>query len=110
MSGAREPPPAGRHCSGDRAAEPTHGGARLLDPTARVEVVAFLRDWLPPTAIATYREMILLNPESWHRSPHFASGFVIDHFFRGNGITERALGVDTLEPYWAEILRDAVVG
>jgi hypothetical protein len=84
--------------------------APSIHPAARREIVAFLREWLPPAAIATYREMILADPESWHRSPHFASGFVIEHFFRGNGITEKALGVDTLEPHWADILREAVVG
>jgi hypothetical protein len=99
-----------RHASGGRAADQPSRGTGPLDPATRGEIVAFLRDWLPPTAIATYRDMILANPESWHRSPHFASGFVVDHFLRGNGITERELGVETLEPYWAEILRDAVLG
>ncbi len=80
-----------------------------IDPRIRRQVVAFLRDFLPPDAIATYRRMIRADPESWHRSPHFASGFALEHLFRGNGITEKALGVKSLEPHWPDLLREAVM-
>jgi hypothetical protein len=106
MSDSRHPPEPPARVG--EATNPCPRGAQPIHPAARREVIAFLRDWLPPAAIATYREMILADPESWHRSPHFASGFVIEHFFRGNGITEKALGVETLEPHWAEMLREAV--
>jgi hypothetical protein len=75
-----------------------------VDPQALQEVVTFLREWLPASAIKTYRDMIDHDPEFWHRHPHFANGVVVKHFLRGNGITERVLGVEDLEEAWPEIL------
>jgi hypothetical protein len=80
-----------------------------IEPGLREEVVAFLRDWIPAGAAATYRQMIRSDPDGWYRSSHFASGFVVEHLLRGNGITEAALGVRDLEPLWPGLLRDAVM-
>jgi len=79
-----------------------------LNPQALEEVVEFLRGWLPPSSIRTYREMIERDPIYWHRHPHFAGGIVVEHFLRGNGITETVLGVDDLDKVWPEILRRVV--
>jgi hypothetical protein len=81
-----------------------------VDPGLRREVVLFLRDWLPQPAQDAYREMISADPEGWHRDPHFGGGIVIRHALRGNGITEEALGIESLERIWPELLREAVLG
>lgn len=75
----------------------------------RDEAVAFLRDWLPEQARRTYREMIRHDPGGWHRDPHFAGGIIAEHALRGNGITEVALGVPSLDAVWPELLRRAVL-
>lgn len=80
-----------------------------MRPAVRDAVVAFLRDWLPPHARRTYREMILHDPDRWHRHPHFADGVIVRHALRGNGIDEAALGVPDLESVWPDLLRDAVL-
>jgi hypothetical protein len=84
------------------------GRAAELDPRVRAEIVAFLRQWLPHTAIETYRSMIESDPEGWNRHSHFADDIVVKHLFRGNGITEEALGIDDLHSVWPELLREAV--
>jgi|GEM_PF-2998126 len=80
-----------------------------MDPRVRAEVVEFLRGWLPEPAKRAYREMIERDPRGWHHHPHFASGVVVTHVLRGNGITEKALGVRSLEPYWPDLLASAVL-
>ena len=72
-------------------------------------VVAFLRDWLPAQAKETYRGMIAEDPDHWHRHPHFAGGVIAEHALRGNGITEKVLGVKDLEEVWPALLELAVV-
>lgn len=79
-----------------------------LDPKVRDEVVTFLRRWLPEDAKQIYREMIAEDPQHWSKHPHFHSGFVCTHLLRGNGFTERVLGVTSLDPYWPDILAHAV--
>lgn len=81
------------------------------DPRAhavRDEAVAFLRAWLPTAARDAYRAMMRADPQGWHRDPHFAGGIIAEHALRGNGIDERALGVDDLDAVWPELLRLAV--
>jgi hypothetical protein len=95
-----------RDDNGDGPVE--HHGVPPLDPILREDVVRFLRQWLPPDAVRAYRDAIRQDPYGWFRSPHFASGYVVQHLFRGNGITESALGVPSLEPYWPDLLREAV--
>lgn len=75
----------------------------------RDEAVAFLRGWLPEAARRTYREMIRLDPDGWHRDPHFTGGVIVEHALRGNGITERALEIASLDAVWPELLRRAVL-
>ncbi|HEX6924559.1 MAG TPA: hypothetical protein VF167_03990 [Longimicrobiaceae bacterium] len=89
--------------------KPPHKPRDELDPEVRDQVVAFLRDWLPERAREVYREMILRDPEGWHRDPHFAGGIILEHALRGNGIDERALGVRDLTPLWPDLLRRAVL-
>jgi len=72
------------------------------------EAVAFLRQWLPPEALLVYREMIRENPKGWHLDPHFSGGIIVEHALRGNGIDERALGVEDLNAVWPALLREAV--
>ena len=83
--------------------------SRAIPAAREKEVVLFLRDWLPRHALATYRRMMLADPDEWHRSAHFQGGIVVRHFLRGNGITARVLGVDNLEEIWPRILRAAVL-
>jgi len=83
------------------------GGAEL-DPAVRDAVVRFLRDWLPASARETYREMIRRDPEGWSRDPHFAEGVIVKHALRGNGITEKVLGIPDLNAVWPDLLRRAV--
>jgi hypothetical protein len=71
-------------------------------------VVAFLRDWLPAQAKDTYRRMITEDPDHWHRHPHFAGGVIAEHALRGNGITEKVLGVKDMEEVWPALLELAV--
>jgi hypothetical protein len=80
-----------------------------LDPALRAAVVAFLRRELPQEARRAYREMILRDPAAWMHHPHFQGSVIVRHFLRGNGLTERALGVMDLEPLWPDLLRDAVL-
>ncbi|HET7273971.1 MAG TPA: hypothetical protein VFI91_02260 [Longimicrobiaceae bacterium] len=84
-------------------------GSGQLEDAAREEVIEFLREWLPASAIVTYRRMILADPENWHRAPHFASGFIVDDVLRGNGITEKTLRVPNLESIWPDLLAAAVL-
>ncbi|HEV2148753.1 MAG TPA: hypothetical protein VGR37_15215 [Longimicrobiaceae bacterium] len=81
-----------------------------MDPRIREEVVSFLRAWLPEDAREGYRRMVERDPEGWHRHPHFAEGVIVRHALRGNGFTEELLGVASLEPYWADLLAQAVRG
>lgn len=80
-----------------------------MDSDALAAVVSFLREWLPDSAIGTYRAMIEHDPQHWHRHPHFGEGIVVKRFLRGNGITEQVLGVDDLNEVWPEVLRRVVV-
>lgn len=80
-----------------------------LDPQIRDEIVRFLRDWLPSRAVATYRQMILSDPEGWWKHPHFAGGIILEHALRGNGITERVVGVRSLDALWPQLLEEAVL-
>lgn len=79
-----------------------------MDPKVENEVVEFLRDWLPEPAKRTYRGMMARDPLNWKRDPHFGRGVIVRHALRGNGYTEKLLGVPSLEPYWAELLARAV--
>jgi hypothetical protein len=79
-----------------------------MDPNVEDEVVEFLRDWLPETAKRTYRRMMAGDPLNWKRDPHFRRGVIVHHALRGNGYTEKLLGVPSLEPYWADLLARAV--
>lgn len=79
-----------------------------MDPKVRDEVVEFLRGWLPEPAKRTYRRMMARDPQNWKRDPHFRRGVIVRHALRGNGYTERLLGVRSLEPYWADLLARAV--
>lgn len=69
-----------------------------------VSIVEFLRDWLPAEAKETYRAMIAEDPYHWHRHPHFAGGVIREHVLRGNGITEKVLGVRDLDEVWPALL------
>ena len=71
-------------------------------------VVAFLKDWLPHQARTAYQQMIREDPIGWWRDPHFAGGVIPRFALRGNGITERALGVADLNPLWPDLLARAV--
>jgi hypothetical protein len=75
----------------------------------REEAIAFLRRWLPENARTAYRELIREQPETWWQDPHFAGGVIPEHALRGNGIDERALGVDSLDRIWPELLAAAVL-
>lgn len=79
-----------------------------MDPKVRDEVVDFLRRWLPESAKRSYRRMMARDPQNWKRDPHFRRGVIVRHALRGNGYTERLLGVRSLEPYWADLLARAV--
>ena len=79
-----------------------------MDPRLRDEAVAFLRSWLPERVKAVYRALIEESPESWRAHPHFAGAVIVDHVFRGNGLTEDALGVKDLNEVWPELLRLAL--
>jgi hypothetical protein len=72
------------------------------------EAIAFLRRWLPDEAKEVYRQMIKENPRGWWHDPHFAGGIIVEHALRGNGIDERALGVDSLDFIWPDLLAAAV--
>jgi hypothetical protein len=72
------------------------------------QIAAFLRDWLPEEAIHEYRRMIREDPANWWHDPHFENGLILRFALRGNGITERALGVADLSPLWPELLARAV--
>ena len=72
------------------------------------QIVAFLRDWLPDEARLAYQQMIREDPTGWWHDPHFADGVILRFALRGNGITERALGVADLAPLWPELLARAV--
>ena len=80
-----------------------------LSPAMQTSLVEFVRDWLPEPVAAVYREMILADPEGWSRDPHFAGGVILDGALRGNGITEKTVGVTSLELIWPEVLRRAVL-
>ncbi len=78
-----------------------------LEARARGELVAFLRRWLPGEAKAAYRAMIEADPLHWPEHPHFADGVIVK-VLRGNGFTERVVGVASLDAVWPELLREAV--
>ncbi len=78
-----------------------------LEARARGELVAFLRRWLPGDARAAYRAMIEADPLHWPEHPHFAGGIIVN-ILRGNGFTEKVVGVESLDAVWAELLREAV--
>lgn len=79
-----------------------------MDPLVRAEAVGFLRSWLPERARAAYRTLIAEDPESWRAHPHFAGGVIVDHVFRGNGLTEEVLGVEDLNLIWPDLLQLAL--
>lgn len=75
-----------------------------LPPELLASIVTFLREWLPREAKTTYRAMIAADPDQWHRHPHFAGGIISEHALRGNGITEKVLGVHDLDEVWPALL------
>ena len=79
-----------------------------MDPHLREEAVAFLSNWLPERVKAVYRALIDEGPESWRAHPHFAGGVIVDHVFRGNGLTEDTLLVEDLNEVWPELLHLAL--
>ena len=82
----------------------------FLTDQQRDELIAFLRDWLPENAKRGYRDIMLAFPHSWWLHPHFASDIILHSALRGNGFTEKTLGVKSLEPLWPELLELAVLG
>jgi hypothetical protein len=85
-----------------------HTARGTLTARQHDEVVAFLKQWLPEDAKQVYRSMIAENPDTWWQHPHFATGIIVSHALRGNGIDERALGVADLDSLWPDLLRCAV--
>jgi hypothetical protein len=81
-----------------------------LDPVLVREIVEFLRDWLPSSAISTYRTMMLEDPDRWPQHPHFSGGLVVRHMLRGNGLSRELVRPDLLDAIWPELLRRAVLG
>jgi hypothetical protein len=81
----------------------------LLTFQQREELVGFLREWLPENAKRVYRDMILSSPNAWWYDPHFDGGIILEYALRGNGFTEKSLGVKSLEPLWPELLARAVL-
>ena len=81
---------------------------QFLTARQRARVIAFLRDWLPNEAKQVYREMIRTNPHSWWHDAHFDGGIILEHALRRNGFNEKALGVQSLEPLWPDLLASAV--
>jgi hypothetical protein len=79
-----------------------------IPPDLLASIVAFLRDWFPEEAKRTYRAMIAEDPDHWHRHPHFAGGIIPEHALRGNGITEKVLGVKSLDDVWPALLARAL--
>jgi hypothetical protein len=86
---------------------PGRSAAGPLEARARGELVAFLRRWLPGEAKDAYRAMIEADPLHWPEHPHFADGVIVKAL-RGNGFTERVVGVASLDAVWPELLREAV--
>ncbi len=80
----------------------------LLTDRQRDELIAFLRDWLPEEAKRVYRDMIRSSPNAWWYDPHFDGGIILEYALRGNGFTEKALGVTSLAPLWPDLLIRAV--
>lgn len=80
----------------------------FLTDEQRAELIAFLRDWLPEEAKRVYREMIRSSPNAWWYDPHFEGGVILEYALRGNGFTEKALGVKNLQPLWPDLLTHAV--
>lgn len=81
-----------------------------IPPSLLAAVVAFLRDWLPREALASYQRLMEEDPDNWHRHPHFAGGIIAEFALRGNGITEKVLGVKDLDEVWPALLERAVRG
>lgn len=81
-----------------------------LDPVLVREIVGFLRDWLPSSAISAYRTIMLEDPEHWPRHPHFARGLVVRNMLRGNGLPRDLIPPELLEAVWPALLRLAVLG
>jgi hypothetical protein len=81
-----------------------------VDPVLVREIVGFLRDWLPSSAISAYRAIMLEDPEHWPQHPHFARGLVVRNMLLGNGLPRDAIRPELLEAVWPELLRLAVLG
>lgn len=81
-----------------------------LDPVLVREIVGFLREWLPSSAISAYRTIMLDDPERWHQHPHFERGVVVRHMLRGNGLPSDLVRPELLDAIWPELLRLAVLG
>lgn len=81
-----------------------------MDPATRDEVAVYLRRWLPPAAREAYARLMARDPDGWSRHPHFRGGVIVRCALRGNGYTERLLGVDSLDEVWPELLERAVNG
>ena len=79
-----------------------------IPPDLLDAVVGYLREWLPEPAKEVYRRMIEEDPDHWPRHPHFAGGVIVEHALRGNGITEKVLGVPDLEAVWPGLLELAL--
>ena len=80
----------------------------FLTDRQRAELIAFLRDWLPEDAKRAYRDLIRSSPNAWWYDPHFEGGIILEYALRGNGFTEKSLGVKSLVPLWPELLIRAV--
>jgi len=80
-----------------------------LDPVLVREIVGFLREWLPPSAISAYRTIIREDPERWPQHPHFERGLVVRHLLRGNGLPNDLVRPELLDAIWPELLRRAVL-
>jgi hypothetical protein len=79
-----------------------------MDIRTRDEVSAYLRRWLPPAARDAYARLICSDPSGWMRDPHFHGGLIVRCALRGNGYTERLLGVASLDDVWPDLLERAV--
>jgi hypothetical protein len=81
-----------------------------LDPMLVGEIIGFLREWLPSSAISTYRTLMLEAPDRWSQHPHFGGGLVVRHMLRGNGLPEELVRTELLDAIWPELLWRAVLG
>jgi len=81
-----------------------------MNPATRDEMAVYLRHWLPPAAREAYARLMAQDPDGWSRHPHFRGGLIVRCALRGNGYTERLLGVTSLDEVWPELLERAVNG